>query len=424
MSGYAGALRTNRRRFVSQTAAAAAALGGAGVAGLRQSGALASHDGQLAETVKIVSALPLTGPSYGQTISVVHAIRMAIEEAGRRAGPFIVEYESWDDATATTGDWDAERVAELARRAAGDPDVLVYIGHFTSEATRIALPLLNAEGLLTIGPSANAPGLTKGVGAEPGEPDIYYPALVRSFVRVIPSDERQGAAGAGWAKVLSATTAYVIDDAATYGRAMADAFTNACAPAGIRVVGRATLNLGAPDFRTTASDVQTARPDVVYVGGVTANRIGQLLKDLRAAGFGKHVIVPDRVRDAQFLAGAEASAEGVWATSVGVSPTGYWGALLDWKARFEAFSGAEPELHALYGYEAARLALDALARAGQKDRNVVRDAVFATRDFAGLLGTWSIDANGDTTDTTMTVSRASRAAGGLEWVPYDVVTAP
>ena len=380
--------------------------------------------GQEADTVKVVSALPLTGPSYGQSVSVVHGIRMAIEEAGRRAGPLVVEFESWDDATAATGDSDAEKVAELAHQAAGDPDVLVYIGHLTSEVTRIAVPLLNAEGLVTIGPSATAPGLTKSLGAEPGEPGVYYPALVRSYVRVIPSDDRQGAAGAGWAKVLTATTAYVIDDGATYGRTMADSFTSACAPAGIRVAGRATLDLRAADFRTLAGNVQTARPDVVYVGGVTANRIGQLLKDLRTAGYARHVIVPDGVRDAQFLAGAEASAEGVWATSVGVSPSGYRGGLLDWRARFEAFSGAEPELHALYGYEAARLALDALARAAVKDRNVVRDAVFATRDFAGLLGTWSVDANGDTTDTTMTVSRASRVGGGIEWVPYDLITAP
>ena len=36
-------------------------------------------------------------------------------------------------------------------------------------------------------------------------------------------------------------------------------------------------------------------------------------------------------------------------------------------------------------------------------RKAVRDAVFATEDFNGVLGTWSFDANGDTSLTDMTI---------------------
>jgi len=39
------------------------------------------------------------------------------------------------------------------------------------------------------------------------------------------------------------------------------------------------------------------------------------------------------------------------------------------------------------------------------DRAAVRDAVFATKDFNSVLGTFSIDANGDTTITTMSGNR-------------------
>jgi len=48
-----------------------------------------------------------------------------------------------------------------------------------------------------------------------------------------------------------------------------------------------------------------------------------------------------------------------------------------------------------------RVALDAMRRVGKKDRNAVREAVFATKDFDGILGRWSFDANGDTTLTTI-----------------------
>ena len=61
----------------------------------------------------------------------------------------------------------------------------------------------------------------------------------------------------------------------------------------------------------------------------------------------------------------------------------------------------EPEVYAIYGYEAARVALDAIARAGKKDRAAILQAVGATRDFEGTLGRWSFDPNGDTSLTTM-----------------------
>ena len=51
--------------------------------------------------------------------------------------------------------------------------------------------------------------------------------------------------------------------------------------------------------------------------------------------------------------------------------------------------------------EADLEALEAIQRAGAKDRVKIRDAVFATRDYDGVLGKWSFDANGDTSLATM-----------------------
>jgi branched-chain amino acid transport system substrate-binding protein len=48
--------------------------------------------------------------------------------------------------------------------------------------------------------------------------------------------------------------------------------------------------------------------------------------------------------------------------------------------------------------------LDAIDRAEAKDRASILAAVAATRDFAGALGTWSFDANGDTTNRLMSVN--------------------
>jgi len=47
------------------------------------------------------------------------------------------------------------------------------------------------------------------------------------------------------------------------------------------------------------------------------------------------------------------------------------------------------------------VALQAIERAGIKDRARIRDAIFATRDYDGVLGKWSFTDTGDTTLTGM-----------------------
>lgn len=60
---------------------------------------------------------------------------------------------------------------------------------------------------------------------------------------------------------------------------------------------------------------------------------------------------------------------------------------------------SSPDPYAICGYEAISLALDAIARAGSADREDIMRALFDTRVRASVIGTYSIDANGDTTLT-------------------------
>jgi branched-chain amino acid transport system substrate-binding protein len=106
--------------------------------------------------VKIVSSLPRTGSAKQQSDTIVRGIRMAIEEAGGRAGPFRVEYLDLDDATAAAGQWTSEAEAANARRALQDPDVCAYIGTFNSGAAKVSMPILNLGDLLMVSPANTA----------------------------------------------------------------------------------------------------------------------------------------------------------------------------------------------------------------------------------------------------------------------------
>jgi branched-chain amino acid transport system substrate-binding protein len=81
---------------------------------------------------------------------------------------------------------------------------------------------------------------------------------------------------------------------------------------------------------------------------------------------------------------------------------------------YRAKFNGEPEGYAVYGYVAAKVALEALAKAGKKDRDAVREAMIGLGQTDGALGTWKFDANGDTSLTAMSVNTVKN--GQFEFV--------
>jgi branched-chain amino acid transport system substrate-binding protein len=355
------------------------------------------------DTIKIVSSLPRTGSSKGQTDTIVNAMKMAFDEANYQAGGFTITYDDMDDATPARGAWDAGKEAENANKAVNDADVMVYLGTFNSGAAKVAIPVLNRSNLVMVSPANTYPGLTKPGKGEPNEPDIYYPNGVRNYARVVPADDLQGAVAANWAKQIGANNVYVLDDTELYGHGIAQVFADTAVKLGLNVLGGPEgIDSKASDYRALATKIRGQNPDLVYFGGITQNNAGKLFKDLRSVlGDNVKLMGPDGIYEQAFIDDAGDAGEGVYITFGGVGASKLTGKGADWYQAYKAKFGGEPEAYASYGYEAAKVALDAITRAGTKDREAIRAAVFATQNYDGVLGTWSFDANGDTTLTTM-----------------------
>jgi len=69
----------------------------------------------------------------------------------------------------------------------------------------------------------------------------------------------------------------------------------------------------------------------------------------------------------------------------------------------------EPTSYALYAWEAGEVVIEGIKRADAKDREKIRAAIAATKDFDGLNGRWSFDANGDTTMDVMSGFKVVKA---------------
>lgn len=357
--------------------------------------------------IKIISSLPRTGSIKSQTDSIVGGMRLAFEEAHWQAGGYTIQYFDWDDATAAAGQWTAEAEIANAQRAVLDPDVMIYLGTYNSGAAKISMPTLNRAGLLMLSPINTWPGLTKAGRSDPGEPDIYRPTGRVTFARVVPTDDLQGPLGATWARDLGANRVYILDDGEVYGRGIATLFDERARDLGLTVLGHESIDGRAQEFKSLATSIKALNPNLVYFGGTTQSKAGQLVKDIAAVGLDCKLMVPDACLEEAFIhsAGADNLNGRCYVTFAGIPPQYLQGKGKAFVERYRARFGKLPEAYAIYGYEGAKVAVAAIERAGRKDRQAIIDACLSIRDFHdGALGTWSFDANGDSSLRTLSGS--------------------
>ena len=356
-----------------------------------------------AGTLKIISSLPRTGSANAQTNTMVNGIKLAIDEVGGQIDGWKIAYEDMDDASPQRGNWDPAVEAQNANAAVKDSDCIAYIGTFNSGAAKVAMPILNRAGLAMVSPANTTPGLTKpGLGAE-NEPLVYRPSGKINYFRVVPTDDLQGVEAANWAKSLKAGKVFILNDRELYGIGIANVFQKQAEKLGIEVVGFEGIDSKAANYRSLATKVKATSPDLVYFGGTTQSNAGQVAKDLRSGGYEGMFMVPDGCFEQAFIeaAGAANLNGKTYITFGGLPAEKMTGKGADFLAAYKLKFGADPEAYASYGYEAARVVLQAIAQAKTKDRAGILAAISATKDFDGVLGKWSFDANGDTSSRVM-----------------------
>ena len=357
--------------------------------------------GTSSNEIHVYSSLPRQGSNTEQTNTLVEQIKATLD--GQKIGNFTIKYFDLDDSSAANnGDWDGAVEQQNANKAAADPDAMVYIGTYNSGAAKLSVPILNQACLVMISPANTYPGLTKAVEGvtQPGEPDSYYPAGYRNYARVIATDDAQGGAGAEWAKSLGKTKAYVLDDTQVYGAGLAKAWALHANSIGLEVVSPNKTSEGfdakATDYSALAQKIKDSGADIIYIGSITGQNTGKLWKDLRAAMPDITIMSGDGVFEKSWFDGAGAAANGTLLTFGGVGPDQLTGAGKEWNDKYLAdHGGNSPATYTAYGNAAANVALAALQKAATNDRYEVLKNVMATKDLATVLGTTTIDANGD-----------------------------
>ena len=273
-----------RRTTAIAAMAAVVALGAAACSSSSSSSGGSSSPASSGGTVDIYSSLPLQGASSAQTGPMVNGIKLALSQAGNKAGQWTVNYQSLDDSTAAAGKWDAGQTAADARKAASDPKAVYYIGEFNSGASEVSIPILNQAGIPQVSPANTYVGLTTNVpGSAPGEPQKYYPTGKRTYLRIVPIDSIQAAADLMAMKQAGCTKVAVANDKEAYGAGLAQLLELEKGFYGVTITSNTGIDPTAPNFRSYASTIKGQGADCFFFAGIVSNGAVQITKDVHSA---------------------------------------------------------------------------------------------------------------------------------------------
>jgi len=201
------------------------------------------------------------------------------------------------------------------------------------------------------------------------------------------------------------TKVFMTNDKEVYGAGLAKNIQLAADAQGLDIVANEAIDKNAPNYRSLASKAKGDGADCFVYSGITANNAVQLYKDFSAAIPDAKLYGPDGVAESGFADPKEGGipadvASKVKVTVATLAPDEYPPEGQEFFKQFsQKYGEANPDPYAIYGYEAMRLALDAIQRSCTGNKEDITKALFDTKDRESVLGTYSIDENGDTTLT-------------------------
>jgi branched-chain amino acid transport system substrate-binding protein len=345
-------------------------------------------------TVTVYTSLPLHGVSRAAAAAVAAGQRLALADAGGRAGGLRVRLVRLDSTEPGDRLWDPGRVNANAERAADDETTIAYLGELEYGASAVSVPITNDAGILQV---SAGEGLTSLTRAPPGRPRAgparYYPTEARNFLRLVPNDLLQAETILEQIRAGGAERLGVVFDDEIYGRELAGEIVARARRDGPEPVALEEYRGRVEDIPDLARSLAEDHPDAVVYAGVAGPGIGRLLATIDANMPGVPVFATSGmlVRDRPIPAAPwKVEAYTPFRPGSRLPP---WGRRLLRRVRkLEGRYVARPE--AIYGYEAMRLVLDAIAQAGP-DRGRVIAAALAIRTRRSPLGIYVVRATGD-----------------------------
>ncbi len=326
----------------------------------------------------IGNVMPLSGEiaTFGQSAN--NGVKLAVDEVNAAGGikGRKLEVRTYD----TLGK--PEQSAVAMTRALSQDKATLIIGELGSGGSLAIAPIAETNKVPTISPASTNPKVTKDG------------ARTRAYMfRVCFIDPFQGTVMAKFARqTLKAKRAAILRDVGNdYSVGLADYFAKTFQELGGEIAVDVSYKAGDQDFKAQLTKAKFAQPDLLYVPGYYTD-IALIARQARELGLTMPLAGGDGWDSAKLYEIAQGALDGSYFTNH-YSTENPSAVVQDFKKKYEAAYQAPPDSFAALGYDAARLAIDAMGRARDLTSVAIRDAIEQTVTLQGVTGTMRLDAD-------------------------------
>jgi branched-chain amino acid transport system substrate-binding protein len=272
----------------------------------------------------------------------------------------------------------AGQPATVARKLITSDGVVAILGEVASSKSLEAAPICQQYKIPMVSPASTNPKVT-----ETGD----------YIFRVCFIDPFQGTVMANFArKTLKLNTAAVFTDVKSdYSLGLAKFFKKSFTADGGTIVAEQNYSAGDKDFNAQLTAIKAANPDGIFVPGYYTE-VGLIVLQARQQGITVPMFGGDGWESSSLVPIGGKALEGCY-FSTHYSPQDTSPAVQTFVKAFQAKYNETPDAMAALGYDSAMILADAIKRAGTTDGAKVRDALAATKDFQGVTGKITIDAD-------------------------------
>ncbi len=318
----------------------------------------------------------LTGSEAAFGISTRNGIELALEEANAAGGVKgrKVRVIVYDDQSKP------EEAASATTRLITQDKVKLILGEVASSNSLAMAPIAQDNKIPMITPSSTNPAVTE-------KGDYIF--------RVCFIDPFQGFVMAKYARedLKFKNVAILKDVKSAYSVGLTEVFEKKFAEMGGKVAGIESYSKGDTDFRSQLTAIKKLKVEGLYVPGYY-NDVGIIARQARQLGVKAVLMGGDGWDSDKLFELGGAAIEGSYVSNH-YSPEDPSPQVQNFISTYKTKFGSVPDSLAALGYDAAKVALDAMKRAPDLSGPALRDEIAKTKDFAGVAGTISMNEKRD-----------------------------
>jgi branched-chain amino acid transport system substrate-binding protein len=320
----------------------------------------------------------ITGDQATFGTSADNGVKLAIEEANAAGGVRgrKLTLKTYDAAGKP------EEAATAATRLATEDKAVLMIGELASGRSLAMAPIADTNKVPMISPASTNPKVTK--DGDRTRPFVF---------RVCFIDPMQGTVMARFVRdnLKLGKVAILRDVGSDYSVGLADYFTRQFTSAGGQIVADVSFKAGDQDFKAQLTAIKAKNPELVYVPAYYTD-VALIGRQARELGMKMPMAGGDGWDSAKLYEIAQGALDGSYFsnhyTHENPAPV-----VQEFVKRYQAAFGGVPDAFAALGYDAGRVAVDALKRAPDLSGPAAAQAIADTKGFAGVTGSITFDAD-------------------------------